>query len=122
MSSCGANCHFSENMSATASIAVQAASNVLLIPNQAIAGSFSNPMVRVMVNGQPEERAVRLGTTDYMWTEVVEGLQEGDVVLVEAASGTSAGLGEAIGRMMRGFGGGMIPGSGGGEIHFDRGR
>jgi HlyD family secretion protein len=93
-----------EGMSATASIVVEEATNVLLIPNQAISGSFDNPVVNVMVNEEVYERSVELGLSDGLWTEVLTGLEATDVVVVQVTStGTSTPS----------FGGMMMPGMGG---------
>ncbi|MDY6892317.1 MAG: HlyD family efflux transporter periplasmic adaptor subunit [Chloroflexota bacterium] len=99
-----------EGMSATAEIVVQAVSDVLLVPNDAISGTTDNSRVTVLVDGQPQVRAVSLGTSDYQWTEVVEGLQEGDVVIVEvAATGATESVITGGGPMMPGGG---FPGGG----------
>lgn len=73
-------------MSATASIVIQQLSNVLVVPNRAIGGSTRSPAVSVMVNGKIEERAVKVGLSDDTRTEVVEGLRQGDMVLVASSS------------------------------------
>jgi len=81
-----------DGMSATATIEIELASNALLVPSQAIiGGTVDRAMVRVMVDGQAQPRMVTLGATDGVWTEVVTGLEEGDVVIVEVATaGTSS--------------------------------
>jgi HlyD family secretion protein len=69
-------------MSATADIIINGRSSVLLVPNRAIGqDSLGNPVVKVMVNGQIEERAVVIGITDGSQTEIVSGLNEGEVVV-----------------------------------------
>ena len=93
-----------EKMSATVTIVVEEVNNVLLIPNQAIWGSFDRPMVNVMVNDEIEERAVVLGISDGLWTEVIAGLQETDNVVVEV-SATSSGLQQSFSK-------GIMPGAG----------
>ena len=78
-----------EGMSATASIVTEEKNGVLLVPNQAIGGSSSKPVVKVMVGGKVEERQVKLGISNNLQTEVVEGLKQGDVVVIETAAGTT---------------------------------
>jgi HlyD family secretion protein len=55
-------------------------------------GSGGGPVERtvyVLVNGQPQPTKVKLGITDSIFTEVIEGLKEGDVVITgSSASGT----------------------------------
>ena len=69
-------------MSATADIVIDERSNVLLVPDRAIAkDSQGNPVVNVMVNEQIEERPVVTGISDGFQTEIVDGLDEGELVL-----------------------------------------
>jgi len=69
-------------MSATADIVITERSGVLLVPNRAIGeDSQGNPVVKVMVGGQIEERAVVIGVSDSSQTEIVSGLNEGEVVV-----------------------------------------
>jgi RND family efflux transporter MFP subunit len=104
-----------EGMSATATITVQEANNVLLVPTKAISGSSStNPTVVLMVNGTSEVRSVKLGASNGTSTEVVSGLNAGDVVVVTSTSSTSSSsssIGSQGGFVVGGFGdgGGMIP-------------
>jgi len=85
-----------EGMSATATIEVNLASNALLIPDDAIVGTSSRAVVMVMVDGQAQPRMVTLGATDGVRTEVVSGLKEGDVVVVNTAAGGTSSGGSAI--------------------------
>lgn len=69
-------------MSATADIILAQRSNVLLVPNRAIKqDSQGNPVVEVIVNEQTEERPVVTGISDGYQTEIVDGLNEGEVVV-----------------------------------------
>ena len=71
-------------MSAEADIVLQGKIDVLLVPNRAIKqDSQGNPIVMVMVNEESEERPVVIGISDGFDTEIVEGLNEGEVVVVE---------------------------------------
>ncbi len=74
-------------MSAIADIVIDERSNVLLVPNRAITqASQGNPIVKVMVNEETEEieeRPVVLGISDGFQTEIVDGLNEEDVVVIE---------------------------------------
>jgi len=70
-------------MSADADIVINERSNVLLVPDKAIKeDSEGNPMVEVMVGEQIEERPVVIGISDGFETEIVDGLSEGEVVVV----------------------------------------
>ncbi len=82
-------------MSAIADIILEERSNVLLVPNRAISqDSQGNPIVKVMVDEEIEERPVVTGISDGFNTEIVSGLSEGDVVVIEtkAKSSGSGGL------------------------------
>jgi len=82
-------------MSATADIILEERSNVLLVPSRAITeDSDGNPVVKLIVNEEIEERPVIIGISDGFDTEVVSGLSEGDVVVIEtkAKSSGSGGL------------------------------
>ncbi|MFC1914816.1 efflux RND transporter periplasmic adaptor subunit [Chloroflexota bacterium] len=69
-------------MSATADIVITERNNVLLVPDRAIRNdSQGNPIVEIMVGEQIEERAVVVGITDGFETEIIDGLDEGEVVL-----------------------------------------
>ena len=69
-------------MSATADIVIDERSNVLLVPNRAIKqDSQGNPVVNVVVNEQIEERPVVIGISDGFQTEIIDGLDEGELVM-----------------------------------------
>lgn len=72
-------------MSASADIIIDKRSNVLLVPDRAITqDSQGNPMIKVMVNEEIEERAVVTGISDGFETEIVSGLLvKGEVVVIE---------------------------------------
>jgi len=82
-------------MSATADIILEERSNVLLVPSRAVTrDSQGNSVVRVMVNEEIKERQVVTGISDNFDTEIIDGLNEGDMVLIEtkAKSSDSGGL------------------------------
>ncbi len=68
-------------MSATADIVINERNNVLLVPDRAIRqDSQGNSVVEVMANEQIEERTVVTGISDGFQTEILDGLEEGDMV------------------------------------------
>jgi multidrug efflux pump subunit AcrA (membrane-fusion protein) len=74
-------------MTAASDIIIGERESVLLIPSRAIIqGSSGSPVVHVVVDGQVQERAVVTGLSDGYETEVVDGLNEGDMVVVETRS------------------------------------
>lgn len=107
-----------QGMSATATITTQEVDNVLLVSSTAISGSSStNPTVTVMVNGVPEVRAVKVGQSNGTSTQVVSGLNAGDMVVVTSTSTSTSSTSSSSSR--GGFG---IGGFGGGGAVFIGGR
>lgn len=96
-------------LSAVANIVLREERNVLLVPQQALYGSFDRPVVRVMTGLGITERPVTLGSSDDFWVAVTEGLAEGDRVVLEAADVASE---SGFGSIRRATGGGR-PRSGG---------
>jgi HlyD family secretion protein len=75
-----------DGMSATAEIVIDRRDNVLLIPNRAIQGTWDSPWAEVVTGEQTEQRQVTLGSSDGVNTEVLSGLEEGEMVVLPAAS------------------------------------
>ena len=71
-------------MSAETDIVIAERNDVLLVPDRAITeDSEGNQVVKVVVNEQTEERQVVIGISDDFDTEIISGLSEGEVVVVE---------------------------------------
>lgn len=71
-------------MSADADIVIEERNNILLVPARAVKqDSEGNPIVKVVVGEETEERTVIIGISDGFDTEIVEGLREGKTVEVE---------------------------------------
>jgi HlyD family secretion protein len=71
-------------MSATADIIIHERSNVLLVPDRSVTkDSQGNDIVLVKIGDEIEERTVKTGISDGYQTEIISGLEEEDVVLVE---------------------------------------
>ena len=107
-----------DGLSAVADLVLEQKLNVLLLPQQAIFGSFQAPTVMLETESGIEERPVVLGDSDGFWTEVREGIQEGDRVVVQSAQVSDDPF-QALRDRFRGGGGG---GFGGGGGAFPRGR
>ena len=74
-----------DGLSAVADLVLEQKLNVLLLPQQAIFGSFQAPTVMLETESGIEERPVVLGDSDGFWTEVRQGIQEGDRVVMQNA-------------------------------------
>lgn len=73
-----------EGMTAAVDITTNEHKGVLLVPDRAISENNQGAsVVKVMVNGQVEERVVTLGISDGIQTEILDGLSEGDQVVEE---------------------------------------
>jgi len=77
-----------EGLTVTVSILVEERNDVLLVPNGAITRRGMETLVQVLRDGVPEERAITTGISDWQYTEVVDGLSEGEQVVVP--QGTTA--------------------------------
>jgi RND family efflux transporter MFP subunit len=72
-----------EGMTVTVSLVVEERQDVLLVPYAAITTEGEQKYVQVVSpDGTTEMRAIETGITDYQFTEVTEGLSEGEQVLV----------------------------------------
>jgi len=71
-------------MSATADIITNERGSVLLVPDRAVKQDREgNPIVWVMVDEQVEVRPVVIGISDGFQTEIIDGLDEGEIVVIE---------------------------------------
>ena len=64
--------------------------DVLLVPNAAITTERGQSYVQVVSpDGTTEKRAIQTGITDYRFTEVIEGLTEGEQIIVPEGTTTT---------------------------------
>lgn len=71
-----------DGMSADVDVLVEQKPNVLVIPERAVRDADGKKIVRVLADGQPEDREVKLGLRgDEGMVEVVNGLNEGEQVI-----------------------------------------
>ena len=87
----------------TANVAVVVAQkeNVVLVPNRAIKRQGRNQVVDVLVGDKPETRQIKTGLGNEQVTEVVEGVAEGDMVVIPTTTTQTPRVGP--------FGGGGPP-------------
>jgi HlyD family secretion protein len=79
-----------EGMTVTVSIIVEQRNDVLLVPNGAITTQGGQSYVQVMLaDGTIEERVVTTGISDWQYTEVTEGLSEGEQVIVQQTTSSA---------------------------------
>jgi HlyD family secretion protein len=78
-----------EGLTVTVTILVEEAADVLLVPNAAITTQAGKSYVQVVSpDGTTEEREIQTGISDWQFTEVTEGLSEGEQIIVP--EGTTA--------------------------------
>ena len=102
------NFQLREGLTVTVSILVDERDDVLLVPNGAITTQGGQTYVQVMSpDGTTEKRLITTGISDWQYTEVTDGLSEGEKVVVPQGTATSSATQEE-----RPQGGIMIPGMG----------
>jgi len=80
-----------EGLTVTVSIIVDKRSDVLLVPNGAITGQEGQAYVQVVsADGTIEERAIQTGISNWQLTEVIDGLNEGEQVIVPQGTTTTS--------------------------------
>ncbi len=78
-----------EGLTVTVSILVEEKNNVLLVPNRAIIRQGLEAFVQVLEDGVIEQRPVKTGLSDWQYTEIIEGLSEGEKVIVPQGTTTT---------------------------------
>ncbi len=78
-----------EGLTVTVSILVDERTEVLLVPNKAIIRQGRETMVQVLKDGVVEQRLIRTGISNWQYTEVTDGLSEGEQVVVTQATTTT---------------------------------
>jgi HlyD family secretion protein len=73
-------------MTASVTILLEAREGVLTIPIKAVKRDRGKSIVYVLSDGQPQPREIKAGWKDSSWIEVLSGLEEGEVVLLETPS------------------------------------
>lgn len=78
-------------MSASADIVISQRNNVLIVPNRAITQDKTGKLtVKLLVNGQIQQKTVETGISSNFDTEIISGLNEGDTVVIERQVKTSS--------------------------------
>ena len=96
-------------MSATANVILASKQNVLIVPNGAVRTVGGRRVVQVLKDGETVDTAATFGLSNDTVTEVVSGLNEGDVVVIPQARASSS---TANPNQRGNFGGGAGPGGG----------
>jgi membrane fusion protein, macrolide-specific efflux system len=85
-----------DGFSVVANIPVQKKDNILIVPTRTVSHQGQDYVVQVETAAAPQTRTVKIGISDFQNTEIIEGLNEGErVVLPEiptAAPSSSGGM------------------------------
>lgn len=80
-----------EGLTVTISILIEERRNVLLVPNGAITSRGGQAYVQVWKDTVIEERSIKTGISNWQYTEVTDGLTEGEKVVVpKGTTGTTS--------------------------------
>jgi hypothetical protein len=96
-----------DGLSVTITVVIQQKQNVVLVPNRAITRISGKTVVQVLKGDTPEERIIKTGIANVQYTEVTEGLNEGEKVVLPQATTTTSTQQSSQGQTFR------IPGLGG---------
>src|SRR5450759_5014948 len=98
-------------MTGQAHIAVQSRTNTIVVPSAAVGGTTANPTVQVVVGGHAVTRPVQVGLVTNTDTEILAGVQAGDIVVT---GGQQLGTTPSTAASTLGGGGARCGGGGGG--------
>ncbi len=80
-----------EGLTVTVTIVIEEVTDVLLVPNAAITSQEGQTYVQVVsADGTIEERTIQTGISDWQFTEVTEGLNKGEQVIVPQGAVTTS--------------------------------
>ncbi len=82
-----------DGLSATASIIINQKDNVVMAPNRALMFQSGQQKVQVLVNGIVEDRIVKVGLANDQFTEITDGINEGDAVVIQTAAARQSSQG-----------------------------
>ena len=93
------------NMALTANIIIDSKSDVLIVPSQAVKSQNGQSSVVIIRNGQEMSVTVEIGIFNDTQTEILSGLNEGDIVITGTTTSKNQDIQERGGSM---FGGGGV--------------
>jgi hypothetical protein len=78
-----------DGMSGTLTLVTNIQEDVLLVPNNAITRvGRDNAVILKKIDGTTEQRVVQTGNDDGSNTAIISGLEEGEIILIEAEKST----------------------------------
>lgn len=95
-------------MSVTATITTDVKQDVLMVPNTAVKTQNDTHYIQIMQNGTPVQQDVKIGSANDTYTEITEGLKEGDTVVTQTIkAGATTTAATRSNNSRGGFGGGI---------------
>jgi len=92
-----------EGLSVSVTLLIAERSNVVLVPNASISRVGSKSIVTVLAaDGSEEQRTITTGISNWQFTEVVDGLEEGEVIKTYGNTATTTGSGRPNGMFVMG--------------------
>jgi RND family efflux transporter MFP subunit len=79
-----------DGMSVTVMIITEQKQNVLMVPNKAISRQGTDKVVNVLKGDTTETRVVKTGISNSQYTEIVDGLSEGEKVVISQTTTSTA--------------------------------
>jgi multidrug efflux pump subunit AcrA (membrane-fusion protein) len=78
-------------MTTNVMISLDARKNVLAVPLHAVSRDQGKSVVFMLRGGQPVRQVVKVGWKDPEWIEIIDGLKDGDKVVIRSAPKTNGG-------------------------------
>ncbi|TFH34410.1 MAG: efflux RND transporter periplasmic adaptor subunit [Dehalococcoidia bacterium] len=92
-----------EGLSVSVTLLIAERTNVVLVPNAAIGKVGNRSVVTVLAEeGSEEQRTITTGISNWQFTEVVDGLEEGEVIKTYGNTATTPGNGRPGGMFVMG--------------------
>jgi multidrug efflux pump subunit AcrA (membrane-fusion protein) len=79
-------------MTTNVMISLDARKNVLTVPLHAVSRDQGKSVVFMLRGAQPARQVVKVGWKDPEWIEIIDGLKEGDKVVIRSAPKTNGGM------------------------------
>ena len=73
-------------MTVQGQINIEKRENILAVPTSTLKKRNKETVVMVLKNNQVEEKSVKIGLSDGQYTEIISGLEEGELVIVTQRS------------------------------------
>ena len=77
------NIKLKDGLSATARVITKAKYGINLIPIQSLYGTFDNPTVKIIKDGEIIEQIITIGDSDAIWVEVLSGVKPNDMIVMK---------------------------------------